>query len=282
MKTRTLCSAALLTILGANLVAPTAAHAAPEALTSEGHIEYVEDNSTNPPTDHEDPGKEIDPNEPVVVNPDGGSLTVDALTNLEFMQQKAVTTDQNYFAKQVPISKNGVDDGVRGNFVQVTDKRIDARTPWTLSAKMTKQFTSTTDTTKTLGGATLTFTNPTINGAGEDKSLFPTLGSQASSFTLSYDLANSVNVMGTNSADEGFGTFTLGFGNTAGFVGATAPAGKNFGTPTAEDSTGTPNAADENKIENGSVNLFVPGNAIKTKSGYTAEVVWTISTVAID
>ncbi|MBO0471766.1 WxL domain-containing protein [Enterococcus sp. DIV0242_7C1] len=282
MKTRTLCSAALLTILGASLVAPTAAHAAPDAFTSEGHIEYVEDNSTTPPTDPEDPGKPVDPTDPVKPNPGGGSLTVDALTNLEFMQQKAVTTDQNYFAKQVPVAENGVDKGVRGNFVQVTDKRIDARTPWTLSAKMTKQFTSTTDATKTLAGSTLTFSNPFINGEGTDKNLFPTLGSAASTFTLSKDLDNSVNVMGTKTADEGFGTFTVAFGNTAGFTAPTAPAGKNFGSATAEDSTGTPNASDANKIDNGSVSLFVPGNAIKTKSAYTAEVLWTISTVAID
>lgn len=282
MKTRTLCSVALLAILGANLAAPTAAHATATEFASEGHIEYVEDDSTTPPTDPEKPGEPVDPTEPVVPNPDGGSLTIDALTNLEFMQQKAVTTDQNYFAKQVPIKEGGVDKGVRGNFVQVTDKRIDARTPWTLSAKMTKQFTSTTDATKTLAGSTLTFTNPFINGEGTDKNLFPTLGSAATAFTLSKDLDNSVNVMGTKTADEGFGTFTIAFGNTAGFTGATAPAGKNFGTPTAEDSTGTANATDANKIENGSVSLFVPGNAIKTKAAYTAEVLWTISEVAVD
>lgn len=262
MKKKVLGTTALLAILAANFALPITASAVPTSLKSEGHIEYIEDNGTNPPTDPEDPGKPVDPEEPIVVNPDGGTLSVDAVTNLEFMKQKAVTTDQTYFAKQVTVKENGAAKGTRGNFVQVTDKRIDNRTAWKLSAKMTKQFTAGTNV---LAGSTLTYTNPLINGAGTDKDLFPKLGTGSSSFTLT-ESGNEVDVMATDAATKGFGTFTVEFGNSAGYAGGTAT-----------DSTGTPNATDANLIENGSVQLFVPGKAIKTKAAYTAEVLWSIS-----
>lgn len=270
MKKRAISSAILVGILTVNFMGPVSALAAPEKLKSEGHIEYIEDNDPNKPTDPEDPGKPVDPEEPIIVNPDGGPLAVDAVTNLEFMKQKAVTTDQTYFAKQITIKDNGTVKGTRGNFLQVTDKRVETRTAWTLTAKMDKQFTAGT---KTLAGATLTFTNPLIEGAGTDRTLFPKIKSGATSFTLT-ESGNEVPVMGTEKTDvtansnTGFGTFTLEFGNSAGYAGGTV-----------EDSTGTPNATNENLIEKGSVQLYVPGKAIKTKAAYTAEVLWSVALV---
>ncbi|MEI5994292.1 WxL domain-containing protein [Candidatus Enterococcus mansonii] len=289
MKTRTLCSVALLAILGANVALPVAASADAKNLTSTGHIEYEEDTTVTPPIDHEKPEEELDDKDEIVKNPDGGSLAIDAVTKLQFMKQKAVTTDQRYYAKQVPADKNGVSDGFRGNFVQVTDKRIDSRTPWTLTAKLNKQFTTgdANDATNVLAGSTITYTNPTINGKGDDKSLFPVLGSKASTFTLSFDKTNggnTINVMGTKTAEQGFGTFTIGFGNTAGFEGADKGKTPGLGVPTPEDSTGTPDSDPKKQdlIHNGSVQLFVPGNAIKKKAAYEAEVLWSIATTPID
>ncbi|GGD02937.1 WxL domain-containing protein [Enterococcus wangshanyuanii] len=259
MKFKLFSTAALTTVMVlGGLAAP--AQAAPNSLESNGTITYEEDTTVNPPIDPENPDKEVDPENPIVVNPDGGSLTVDAVTNLDFGAQKAVTTDQDYFAKQVTVKENGTNKGTRGNWVQVTDKRLENRTPWKLTAKMTQQFTAGT---KTLGGATLTYTNPFINSAVEDTTTWPTLGANASTFTLS-ESGNSIDVIGTENADKGFGTFTVEFGSSAGVNGA-------------EDTTGTPNGTNANLIEKGSVSLYVPGSAIKTKAAYTGKVLWTIS-----
>ncbi|WP_317946736.1 WxL domain-containing protein, partial [Carnobacterium maltaromaticum] len=152
--------------------------------------------------------------------------------------------------------------GTRGNFVQLTDKRIENRSPWTLKAKMTQQFTHETDVSKKLPGSTLTFTNPMINSANADTATWPTLGAEASSFVLT-ESSNSVNVMGTDDSDDGFGTYSVAFGASAGVNGPT-------------DTTGTPNATDANLIENGSVSLFVPGNIKKEKGVYEAKVLWTV------
>ncbi|MBP1047587.1 WxL domain-containing protein [Enterococcus sp. BWM-S5] len=269
MKLKTLCSAALVaTVLFGSASAAFAEDGDATKLTSNGTITYEEDNTTNPPVDPENPGEEVDPEEPIIVNPDGGPLAVDAVTALNFKTQKAVTTDQTYFAEQVEVLKGGVSDGTRGNYVQVTDKRLasssNPRTAWTLSAKMTQQFTSGS---VVLDGATLTYTNPYIDGAGDDAQK-PVLGSTASNFVLS-ESGNSVNVMGTADGTTGFGTWTIEFGSSAGVNGA-------------DDTTGTPNATDANKIEAGSVSLFVPGNTVKTATAFTGKVLWTVATTPID
>ncbi|MBP1047687.1 WxL domain-containing protein [Enterococcus sp. BWM-S5] len=264
MKLKTLCSAALVaTILFGSAASAFAEDGDATKMTSNGTITYEEDNTPNPPVDPEDPEEPVDPTEPVVPNPDGGPLAVDAVTNLSFMTQKAVTTDQTYFAKQIEVFKEGVSDGTRGNYVQVTDKRLasptNPRTGWTLKAKMSQQFQASA--TDKLGGATLTFTNPYIDGAGADAQK-PVLGASASNFTLD-ESGNEIEVMSAADGNTGFGTWTIEFGSSAGVNGA-------------DDTTGIPNATDANLIENGSISLFVPGSTVKTASTYTGKVLWTI------
>ncbi|MBP1046185.1 WxL domain-containing protein [Enterococcus sp. BWM-S5] len=268
MKLKTLCSAALVaTILFGSAASAFAENGDEKVLTSEGTITYVEDNTPNPPVDPENPEEPVDPTDPVVPNDDGGPLAVDAVTKLDFKTQKAVTTDQTYFAEQIEVFKTGVSDGTRGNYVQVTDKRLasptEERTGWTLSAKMTQQFTSGS---VVLDGSTLTYTNPYIDGAGADAQK-PVLGSAASNFELN-ESGNSVNVMGTADGTTGFGTWTIEFGSSAGVNGA-------------DDTTGKANAADENLIEDGSISLFVPGNTVKTATAFTGKVLWTVAATPI-
>lgn len=269
MKFKTLCSAALVaTILFGSASAAFAEDGDPLKQTSEGTITYEEDDTPNPPVDPEDPTKPVDPTDPIIPNPDGGPLAVDLVTALDFKTQKAGTTDQTYFAEQIEVFENGVSQGYRGNYVQVTDKRLASstttRTAWTLKAQMTQQFTSGSDV---LGGSTLTFTNPYIAGTSADAQK-PVLGSTASNFTLD-ESGNSVNVMGTADGSTGFGTWTIEFGSTAGVNGA-------------DDTTGAPNASNANLIEDGSISLFVPGNTVKTASAFTGKVLWTVATTPID
>ncbi|WP_317946680.1 WxL domain-containing protein [Carnobacterium maltaromaticum] len=264
MKMTKLSSAAILIalVLGGTSIANA------DAKTKEmsGVIEFGEDDGSNPIVDPEKPTIPI-PVDEIDENLDTGPLMIDGVTKLDFMKQKAVTTDQSYFAKQYTIkNESGSVVGTRGNFVQLTDKRIENRSPWTLKAKMTQQFTiETPHVIRKLEGSRLTFTNTVINSANTNKATWPTLGAEASSFVLT-ESGNSVNVMGTDDSDDGFGTYSVAFGSSAGVNGPT-------------DTTGTPNATDANLIENGSVSLFVPGNIKKEKSdseGYKAKVLWTL------
>ncbi|MEI5995023.1 WxL domain-containing protein [Candidatus Enterococcus mansonii] len=278
MKKRTLCSIALLAAVGANIALPSAAQATATEFKGHGSINFVEDNTTNPPVDPENPDKPIivdptnpeDPDKPIIVNPDGGPLSIDALSNLQFMTQSATLTDQRYFAKQVPITQTeGNVTGVRGNYVQVTDKRLDQRGEWKLQAALSKQFTAA-KSTDTLDGATITYTNPIINAGTGFTGTAPQLGTQASSVELTV-AKGAVDFMGTKTAEQGKGQWILEFGNTAGYTSNVAAS-----KPTAADSTGTPDATDPNKIDNGSVSLFVPGGAVKSKDKYVADITWTI------
>lgn len=235
-------------------------HGVSTSLESDGTITYQEDNTANPVVDPENPSKEIDSGGEIVKNPDTGPLTVDAVTKLSFMTQNAVTTDQTYFAKQISVTEKGTAVGTRGNFVQVTDKRLSTRDAWTLNAKMTQQFQASA--TDVLTGAKIVYSNPYISGSGAT-AIAPVLKS-GNSFTIEPSV--SVPVMGAEDNTKGFGTWTIEFGTSAGVNGA------------ATDTTGAPDATNPNLIKDGSVQLFVPGNIAKTANAYTAKIEWALTT----
>ncbi|MGX7245678.1 WxL domain-containing protein [Enterococcus quebecensis] len=271
MKKRTLCSIALLTVLGASLVLPAAANAEggeARKQSGEGSIDYVEDSGKNTDKDPEDPKKPVDP--PYVPNPDNGPLKIDGVSTMNFKQQKAVLTDETYFAEQVKVTQADGSKENRGVYLQLTDKRIDERKKWVLRAKMTQQFKAASG--NVLSNSTISFKNPIVE-TDTDASVSPhaVLSSTGSTFTLD-ESQNIVDVLETKAAKDGFGTYTVAFGNTKAYNTAT-------GKGTEEDSTGTPNATDANKIENGSVALFVPGKTVKTKEAHVAKVLWELADV---
>ncbi|WP_206911904.1 hypothetical protein IGL98_001461 [Enterococcus sp. DIV0840] len=271
MKKRTLCSIALLTVLGANVLLPAAASADNGKATQangSGTIDYVEDSGKNPDVDPEDPEKPVDP--PYTPNPDNGPLKIDGVSAMNFKQQKAVLTDENYFAEQVEITQDDGTKEKRGVYLQLTDKRIDKRSKWALRAKMTQQFKATSG--NVLDNATISFKNPIVETATDATiSAHATLAATGLAFTLD-QTENVVDVLETKNAADGFGTYTVAFGNTVAYNTAS-------GKGTAADSTGVPNKTDANKIENGSVSLFVPGKTVKTKEAHTAIVLWELAEV---
>ncbi|SJZ87343.1 WxL domain surface cell wall-binding [Pilibacter termitis] len=237
-----------------------------------------------------------------------GPLTIDAVSPLDFGVQTISTTAKTYKVANKAIIAQGTfraptaaevsagattaifepttpakPDLERGHFVQWTDARADtiaadgsvtaAQHGWTLSAKLSKQFsvttTSGTPTTYTLNGATLDYSNLLrnhTNGVGA------TLVSP--SFTL--ELNKSVDVAnGTSTNDRG--THTLEFGQVGDnyataqstYAGATTP------TDNIDKTTATTSGTDSYKD---SVLLNVPaGNNIQ-KAVYTAEITWTVTT----
>ncbi|MEI5988901.1 WxL domain-containing protein [Enterococcus crotali] len=270
MKKRTLCSIALLAALGANVLLPAAASADNGKATQangQGTIDYVEDSGKNTDKDPEKPTDPVTP--PYTPNPDDGPLKIDGVSDMNFKQQSAVLTDENYFAEQVEIDKNGTKEK-RGVYLQLTDKRIDSRGKWALRASMTQQFKAASG--NVLNNATISFKNPIVE-TETDAAVSPhaVLASTGSVFEL-LETGNVVDVLETKDAKDGFGTYTVAFGNTVEY-------NTNTGKGTAEDSTGVPNATNKNKIENGSVSLFVPGKTVKTKEAHTATVLWEIAEV---
>lgn len=251
---------AVLTAFAGVLIAPTVL-AAPEALTGEGTITYEQDNSTTGPKDPEKPTDPVDPVGPT--NPDGGPLAVDYLSNLKFKGTNAngsaaIGTAQGlYYADEVTTKVTGTADDIkRGNWVQVTDKRALGTTGkpagWTLSATLSKQFTSTNG--NVLNGATITYANPFVNTNAEANISNGTIDGVTANNNITLSLNNSAEMVAA--ADEkGWGTYTVEYGRPAGVAGL-------------DDTT---------KTSDKSILLTVPANTPLAAETYTAEITWTIA-----
>ncbi|MBO0441173.1 WxL domain-containing protein [Candidatus Enterococcus ikei] len=269
MKKRTLCTAALLAVLGTSALLPAGAYADDATnVTSKGKIEYVEDKGKNDDKHPEKPDVIVKP--PYVPNEAEGALKIDGVSDLDFKQQNAVLTDADYFAEQTQVSYTKDDKTVIekvGNYLQLTNKRIDNPTKWTLSAKMAQQFKGVTSE-NVLENSTITFTNPFIESeTNKTVSPWPELTAVANGFVLGEDGA-SVDILESKDVKGGFGTYTVAFGNTKDYFDRTQNG-------TSEDSTGVANQ--DGKIENGSVSLMVPGRTVKTKEAYEAKILWTLT-----
>lgn len=265
MKARKLVSTLTLLGLGVSLSAP-AVLAAPGAadgqnVVGEGTITYEEDTSSEGgPTDPEKPETDPDkkPQNPGdgYENPNAGALRVDWVSNLNFETHKVTTGQGKYFAKQQTIKKADGTDAVRGNYVQVTDKRsADKRgNGWKLSAKMTKQFTNSVNE---LTGATIAYNNGFVNTEVSDAK--PAIDvADPTNKVLKYN--ESVEFISATK-DTGWGTYTLEFGRPVAAQDGVVPENKT-------DTTGS------------SVELTVPANTpLSTKDAYLAEITWTIAEV---
>ncbi len=256
MKTKTLCSVALLAVIGASLALPAGANAEAKSQAAKGTMTFTEDNDPKDVVDPEDPTKPIvDPKEPIIVNPDRGSFSIDAVTELNFGTDKvkAFASNPEYFAAAIP-AKNADGDITRGNFVQFTDVRGTANHKYTVSAQLTKQFTAGTSASTFLKGATIDYSNAAITSK-DPAAQWP--ATTVAGFKLAADAAgtgagDSVKVLENKDASKGIGTYTIEFGQ--------------YGDGTA-DTTAE------------SVKLTVPNTNILLADTYTAEITWSIAEV---
>ncbi|WP_207694726.1 hypothetical protein DOK67_0000532 [Enterococcus sp. DIV0212c] len=256
MKTKTLCSVALLTLLGVSLAAPLAANAEAKSLPTNGKIKFTEDNDPKDITDPEDPEKPVvDPKKPIIVNPDRGSFSIDAVTELNFGEDKvkAFASNPEYFAAAIPV-KTADGDVTRGNFVQFTDVRGVANHKYQVSAQLSKQFEANANAGTFLKSATIDYSNAAITSA-DPAAQWP--ATTVAGFQLAADAAgtgagSSVVILDNKEASKGIGTYTIEFGQ--------------YGDGTA-DTTAE------------SVKLTVPNTNILLADEYTAEITWTIAEV---
>ncbi|WP_429950087.1 WxL domain-containing protein [Enterococcus sp. AZ101] len=260
MKTKTLCSVALLTLVGVSLAAPAAANAEAKSLPSNGKIKFTEDNDPKDVVDPEDPEKPIvDPKEPIIVNPDRGSFSIDAVTELNFGEDKvkAFASNPEYFAAAIPVTTGTGEDApqvTRGNFVQFTDVRGVANHKYKVSAQLSKQFEANANAGTFLKSATIDYSNAAITSA-DPAAQWPATtvaGFQLAANAAGTGAGDSVVVLDNKEASKGIGTYTIEFGQY----------GDGKADTTAE-----------------SVKLTVPNTNVLLADEYTAEITWTIAEV---
>lgn len=266
MKTKTLCTAALLSVIAIGLTVPTVANAAEEKVkdhkvTGKGKIHYKQDNGDNKDIDPEDPKESVDPKNPgdVTDNEAFGTITIDRVTTLNFPEQEIGVHAENqvYSASAVEMENSSGKEVTRGNYVAWTDKRPGNDHKYQIKAKMTKQFTLAGSPTDTLKGATIDYRYGLLN------SDMVTTSWPAKTAVLDFQLA------------EGTAESALVFDNSE----STGPAGR--GTYTAEfgqSDLSMKNGNDEGAkgpIADG-VKLTVPAGINISEGDYEAEITWAI------
>ncbi|MGM0125868.1 hypothetical protein IGI37_003269 [Enterococcus sp. AZ194] len=273
MKTRTLCSAALLALVSSAVLLPVGASAAPVEnpvpATGTGSITYTQGNDE---PDVHIPGK--DGEEDKIDEPstpeDWSPLMVIAASPLNFKEHKigTFTQEQTYYASNFTTTRtNSKQEVTMENFVKFRDIRGVKDHNYTVSAQLTKQFTSATDPEVFLKGAAVNFANAelvTTETNGENKPDFTgaddvfmtafTVAPNAATGTVSDTQAgDSVTVLSTK-GEKGFGVFDIKFGDIT-------KAGSVEGKTQSEES----------------VSLTVPHTAQLVATTYQAEITWSIA-----
>lgn len=247
--TQKLCAAAMVATFGAAVLAPSIVLAAPE-WSAEGTITFTED-TTEPPVTP--PGiTEPEITEPEV-NPDNSPLRIVSVTPLNFASQQIAGNDSNKVYPATVFSAPKADEDGEPteemvdmpHFVRFLDRRADGEeNHYTISAKITNQFTNTENADKELAGATIAYSNVTLV-TGTNNATKPSSAVIKPSFELSVD--DAATIVTQNEADKGYGVFEIMFGNLA------------------------------NNTAAKSVNLKVPGTNVIQAGEYVGEVTWFIS-----
>ncbi|MBP1047987.1 WxL domain-containing protein [Enterococcus sp. BWM-S5] len=248
MKLKTLCAAALVTVIGASLV-PVGAYAQTD-LDSKGTVEVgagiIDPTDPDSIVDPEDPdGPGIDPNTPgVTPNPDIKDKGIIAVSDLDFGTIAIGKTTANAKAIELIGGKAGE---TRGNIVSFGDVTGEY-TGYTISAELTSQFSNGT---AALDGSTITYTNPLLATSGTGS----ITAAPSASVTLSTENGPQNFVKAANG--EGSGLWTLEFGQSAAYTGA----------------AGT---------DSESVTLEIPTSVASSmaKATYVATVTWTMGATA--
>ena len=244
MKAKTLCAAVLSTFILGGVVASAAPG---DPMTTQGHV-TVEEGTIDPDTGVTDPEKpdeklpelpDVKPNP----NPEMGPLEISHAPELQFGTVKTSTGEVSTFA--APNTFTTADgEQKRGAILQFGDLRTDSN-GYTVSAKMTKQFTQGADE---LTGATITLTNPWSSTATGATGIKPAFEPEV---LLEYD-KSAIVATAENAEKVGKGMWTVEYGSST-----------NVNT---DDTTAN------------SVQLVIPANTASSMAGgsYTSDIEWSI------
>jgi len=160
--------------------------------------------TVTPPVDPEEPDEPGDPDEKEKPTGNTGSLRLDVVPVFDFGTQNITTGDKSYFAE---LPEDQTLNEEIPYYVQVTDLR-GSGDGWSLSAKMTQQFS---DGTNTLSGAEINLSN-----VGAEAQTGTTAPSTTIDGTLKYDAVNDTSIKIASAAtNEGMGVSAVRFGDTA-------------------------------------------------------------------
>ena len=227
MKARSLCASTLVAILGVTVLgAATPASAAPTELTSEGTVKVTEGTAGgggSETVDPENPGEKLPPVDPTSpgenTNPDSGSLVIEKTTDLDFGSVETSANAVTSFAK--PMTFNG-GTTKRGAYVQWADVRAGGAFGYTITAQLTKQFTSGANV---LSGSTIDFSNGFAAAQGDNTNTVPSNVQTGFQLTETANDAKTV-VVADKAKKEGKGRYVMEFGqsssSTVGTVGTDA------------------------------------------------------------
>lgn len=239
----------LLATITTGFALPTAAKAATD-VAGAGKITFEQDLSTLP--DNLLPGQ---PDGPILTGPDQNvdpsALKIISVTDLNFDVHKIAVNDSNKTYKTLPFTTKDTEgnDVTTAHFVRFQDVRTNvAENHYTLSAKMTKQFTDETNDA-TLNGATLAYKNISLVSGTNNTTLPSPATISATTQTLA--LNSTQNFVVNNEIGKGFGIFELMFDTNE-----NASAGTYDG-----------------------VTLNIPGTNKLTAGDYQGEVTWSIADV---
>lgn len=191
------------------------------------------------PVDPEDPDTEVDPDEKEDPTGNTGELRLDVVPVFDFGTKK-ITTGEKEYSAELPVDATSTEE--IPYYVQVTDVR-GTGAGWSLTAKLTDQFT---DGTHTLDGATIALAN--VASEAQTGTTAPTSTTDGS---LEYDAVNDKSIkIASAAANEGMGVSAVRFGDTA----------RYGSTLTADDS----------------VKLTIPGTTQVYANTYKATIKWTL------
>ncbi|MBO0421641.1 WxL domain-containing protein [Enterococcus plantarum] len=256
MKAKSLCASTLVAILGVTVLgAATPAFAAPTELTSEGTVKVTEGTAgggESETVDPENPGEVLptpDPESPDEnTNTEQGSLVIEKTTDLDFGSVKTSANTVTSYAK--PMTFNG-GTTKRGAYVQWADVRAGGVFGYTITAQLTKQFTSGTNV---LSGSTIDFSNGLAAAQGDNTNAVPSNVQTGFQLTEAANDAKTV-VVADKDKKEGKGRHVLEFGQSS------------------TSQNGTPGTDAE------SVKLTIPAATASNMAvaDYTATVTWKIT-----
>lgn len=237
-----------------------------EALEGEGMVEVTGQGMT-PPTDPEEPGKQVDPGPGPHTT---GSLRIDFVSSLNFGQQE-ITKSHRIYPSMAQLFHD--DTKARGYYIQVTDERQRAD-GWTLQVKQEKQFTNTviqkTDE-KELRGAVLSFDKGHADSLGASVMKAPEVTRDTIALHAigeSYDVAKA-------EPGSGMGIWTIEFGHSgkedSEIASTLSPLLDKDGQPVMDDTF------KKNSYTNSAVTLTVPDSVPIYPVQYDTEITWILA-----
>lgn len=237
-----------------------------EGIESTGSVGVMGQGIT-PPTDPEEPGKQVDPGPGPKTS---GSLRIDFVSALTFGKQEITQTNRVYPSHAQLFHDETT---ARGYYIQITDERQRAD-GWTLQVKQETQFTNSViqkAEEKELRGAVLSFDKGHADSLGASVMKAPEVTRDTIALHAigeSYEVAKA-------EPDTGMGIWTIEFGQSGkedtNILSTLSPLLDKEGQPVMDETF------NKNSYTNSAVTLTVPDSVPIYPVQYETEITWILA-----